>query len=298
MNAFLILNTSVTFSTMKSIPIHKLQERVDIGLEINYATADEIKRKVDVLGAHRDDHYIFFLIEKGTASLMIDFSKISLPEKHLYYILPGQVHHRINVNNACGWFLAVDTALIANEYREIFEDRLLLQQPYEVTAELYERLGKLLNLLSDACRGNRDDQFFKQHIYGILNSFLAVCAAGYSKTSNAIRFTSQPKQIAQNFKRLLSENYKTEKSPSAYAAMLNISGSYLNEALNKVTGLPVSYWITKEIMLEAKRLLYYTQLNVKEIAHQLGYDDHTYFSRLFKKSEGLTPLEFRQGYRE
>lgn len=283
---------------MKSIPVHKLQERVDIGLDIHYATADEIKRKVDKLGAHRDDHYVMFMIDKGTASVMIDFTRVLLPEQHIYYILPGQVHHRIDINMACGWFLAVDTSLIANEYREVFENHLLLQQPCGLSAELYEKCSQILHLLHDACNFNRDDPFFKQHMYGLLNSYLAIAASGYSKTKNCIGQLSQPKIIAQNFKRLLSEHYKTEKSPSAYAAMLNISGSYLNEVLNKVTGFSVSYWITQEIMLEAKRLLYHTSLNVKEISFQLGYDDHTYFSRLFKKSENITPLEFRQRYRE
>ena len=51
-------------------------------------------------------------------------------------------------------------------------------------------------------------------------------------------------------------------------------------------------------MLEAKRLLYYSEQNVKEIAHALGYDDHAYFSRLFKKSESVTPLSFRAAYRK
>jgi len=80
--------------------------------------------------------------------------------------------------------------------------------------------------------------------------------------------------------------------------MLNVSETYLNEALKKVTGLSVSYWIQQEVLLEAKRLLYYSEMNVKEIAHTLGYTDHTYFSRLFKKTEGTTPLLFRTHYRK
>ena len=54
----------------------------------------------------------------------------------------------------------------------------------------------------------------------------------------------------------------------------------------------------QEIMLEAKRLLYHSNCSVKEIAHELGYEDHTYFSRLFKKTVGDTPGEFRRHYRE
>lgn len=105
-------------------------------------------------------------------------------------------------------------------------------------------------------------------------------------------------EIVQQFKRLLVDNICSVKSPSAYAEMLRVSESYLNESLKKITGMSVSYWILNEAVLEAKRLLYYSQLNVKEIAHKLGYDDHTYFSRIFKKAEGITPLSFRTSYRK
>jgi AraC family transcriptional activator of pobA len=52
----------------------------------------------------------------------------------------------------------------------------------------------------------------------------------------------------------------------------------------------------QEVVLEAKRLLYYSRLNVKEIAYELGYEDHTYFSRLFKQNTEMTPLAFRRIY--
>lgn len=103
-------------------------------------------------------------------------------------------------------------------------------------------------------------------------------------------------ELSQQFKKLLARHVQTQKSPSAYAAMLNVSETYLNEALKKTTGLSVSYWILNEVMLEAKRLLYYSDQNVKQIAHNLGYEDHAYFSRLFKKAEGVTPLTFRDCY--
>jgi YesN/AraC family two-component response regulator len=47
-------------------------------------------------------------------------------------------------------------------------------------------------------------------------------------------------------------------------------------------------------MLEAKRLLFHSSKSVKEIAHDLGYEDHSYFSRLFNKSTGMTALAFRK----
>jgi AraC-like DNA-binding protein len=63
-----------------------------------------------------------------------------------------------------------------------------------------------------------------------------------------------------------------------------------------VTGFTVSYWIQQQIMLEAKRLLCFSKLNVKVIAHALGYDVHTYFSKLYRQATEMTPLAFRDSY--
>jgi len=69
---------------------------------------------------------------------------------------------------------------------------------------------------------------------------------------------------------------------------------YLNEVSKEITGFIASYWIQNEVLLEAQRLLFYTNMDVKEIAFSLGYEDHTYFSRFFKKNLGCTAGQFRQ----
>ncbi|MDP9081534.1 MAG: helix-turn-helix domain-containing protein [Bacteroidota bacterium] len=283
---------------MKHIPIHKMQETANIGLLLHYTDEMRMKKKTDALGVHRDDHYIFFIIEGGSVVMAVDFTEVEIPERNIYYVLPGQVHCFADSRNANGWFMAIDTSLIPNEFREIFEDHLILQQSYLLSTEKYEQCHKLIRLLNDAYKSDPNEPFYLQTVYSLLNCFLGIAAAGYSNYLKNVKASSRPKQIVQDFKRLLSENFLVEKSPSVYAGMLNISGSYLNEALSKVTGLSVSYWINHQVILEAKRLLYYTQLTVKEIAHQLGYEDHTYFSRIFKNTEGKTPLAFRDSYRK
>ena len=51
------------------------------------------------------------------------------------------------------------------------------------------------------------------------------------------------------------------------------------------------------LILESKRLLAHSDLNVSEIAYQLGFEDPSYFTRLFRQVEGLSPREFREEYR-
>jgi AraC family transcriptional activator of pobA len=284
---------------MKDIPLHLLKDRTSLGLQIkHFKKGDLPDDEVETLGAHRDDHYIFFVLEQGTGSLMIDFREMRLAGSSLYYVLPTQVHHRIRNEIAEGWFIAVDTALISPECRNVFEGQLLLQQPHALTEEQLTQYSNLLVLLSEKYEEDDTDPFYIAVIHSLLQSFLGMAAHCYNHLPAARFKISRPVELSQKFKTLLVCNIRTIKSPRAYAAQLNVSESYLNEALKKTTGFPVSYWIQQEVMMEAKRLLYYSHLNVKEIAHLLGYADHSYFSRFFRKVVGISALAFREQYRK
>lgn len=100
-------------------------------------------------------------------------------------------------------------------------------------------------------------------------------------------------ELVRKFKNLLSLNIRTVKTPSAYASMLNVSTGHLNEVVKGITGSTLSYWIQQEIFTEAKRLLYHSDTDVKEIAYKLGFTDYAYFIRTFRKVCGLSPLKFR-----
>jgi len=281
---------------MKDIPVHQLHTRANSGVEIKHFKLGDIPKDIETLGAHRDDHYLFFLLEHGTASLMIDFQEMGFQASTIFYVLPGQVHHRIRNDLSEGWFIAIDTALVAPDYRNVFENQLLLQQPVVIDKTCLKQCHDLLSLLEEKYVENDQSAFYIPVIHSLLQSFLGIAAGLYSNCLNPQQHLSRPVQLSQQFKKHLAVNVRSLKSPSAYAAKLNVSESYLNEALKKTTGFSVSYWIQHEVMLEAKRLLFYSELNVKEIAHILGYEDHAYFSRLFKKALNITPLAFRAHY--
>ncbi len=64
--------------------------------------------------------------------------------------------------------------------------------------------------------------------------------------------------------------------------------------MKSATGKTAAKWIEETILIEAKYLLYQTTLSVSEIAMQVGHEDHSYFSRFFKKHEGLAPVQYQK----
>lgn len=245
--------------------------------------------------AHRNDNYLFIVSERGYASMNVDFNLIKFVERDVYFIAPGQVQDDVRANECDYWYIEVASALIPKEYLTVFENTSPFQVTRTMNAEEFEQCQAILHLLARQYAGNPDSVYYKQVLLELLYTFLSVIARKYTQI-NLLCNASRPQQIARDFKRLLVENMRSEKSPSLYADMLNISEAYLNEVVKKITGFTAGYWIRYHVILEAKRLLFHTDMHVKEIAYSLGYENYTYFSRLFKQTAGITPLAFRNQY--
>jgi AraC-like DNA-binding protein len=279
---------------MKPIPLDQLQAKTSLGFQVKSFYPDEsFDKKAKDLGAHRDDHYLFFLLKRGNGSLTIDWQQVNMGAGQLFYILPAQVHHHIRTRAAEGWFLAVDTSMVPPECRDVFEGKLDLQLPCTLNPTLLRQFTSLLTVLQQRYAENNNARLRIPAMHALLQSFVTMAAGSYDDVPATNQLLSRPAELCRQFKRLMAENIRTIKSPATYSNRLNVSLSYLNQSVKSMTGLPVRYWIQQEILVEAKRLLYHTQFNVKQIAYELGYEDAAYFSRFFRRSAGMSALAFR-----
>jgi AraC-like DNA-binding protein len=89
---------------------------------------------------------------------------------------------------------------------------------------------------------------------------------------------------------------KAVKSVSGYASQMNVSEKRLTAATTKTVGKSPKTIIDERVMLEVKRLLIHTNLSIKEIGYDLGFEDPAYFIKYFRKHTGKTPIEFRENH--
>lgn len=279
------------------IPVHRLPERTGLGIHVKrFINAN--KSDFAHLEAHRDEHYIFIVQECGYTEFIVDFKKVEINGFAVHYIMPGQVHEVKSAHQSSGLFLAIDTSLVDLKYRNIFEELVLQHQSLHPLPDQARQLIQCTELLIDLYDQPLQAVMQDQVLHSLVSVYIGMIAAVYQANEPVKdKRNPRPEIITREFKRLLSSQFKTLKSPGDYAEALCLSLSYLTEAVKSVSGFPVSYWIHQEVILEAKRLLYYSDMNVKEIAFSLGYEDHTYFSRLFAKVAECSPLQFRKQYR-
>lgn len=284
------------------IPIHRMNTQFPLGMEFSYMEVknepDEITLELHKNIVHRDDYYLFMFVDAVEAVFTIDFEEMQVSGNTVLYVCPGQVHVASSIKEAKGWSLAIDAMLVEKDYKNIFEGQFLTQKPITLDMSVSARMNEVAHLLHSTIQA-KPTAFSDRIILNLTNAFIGIIAEQYADRQDDLQHQkSRSALIAYQFKKLLSDNFRTLKSPTQYAQMLNYSLSHLNESVKNTTGFPVSYWIHQQIILEAKRLLYYTNMDVKEIAFSLGYDDHTYFSRLFSKFVGVSPSTFRRRFHE
>ncbi|MCJ7934222.1 MAG: AraC family transcriptional regulator [Chryseobacterium sp.] len=114
--------------------------------------------------------------------------------------------------------------------------------------------------------------------------------------NDLIKIPGSELDIFRDFSRFLEIHFREKHNVADYAELLHIAPKTLTHRFKSLHLDSPNQFIINRILLEAKRLLFYTDKPVKEIAYDLGYEDPAYFNRLFTNKTGSTPANFKKNY--
>lgn len=100
--------------------------------------------------------------------------------------------------------------------------------------------------------------------------------------------------VCNSFLELVFDNIGRNWQLADYASETNVSEEHLRKVVKRCTGKSPLEWINEARIIEAKSLLFNTLLSVNEVSQRVGIEDPAYFSRLFKKNTGITPVQYRE----
>lgn len=100
--------------------------------------------------------------------------------------------------------------------------------------------------------------------------------------------------LTQKIITYINSDLTADLSLKAMSDWLNVNASYLSTLFKKEVGIPLTDFVNRQRIEQAKKLLIVTELPMKIIAQQCGIPDIYYFSRLFKKRTGVTPKLYRE----
>jgi AraC-like DNA-binding protein/mannose-6-phosphate isomerase-like protein (cupin superfamily) len=240
-------------------------------------------------------HTLIF-ISSGQHVMKLGYQEFITTDNEIIVIPAGQIFSLENVNNIHkGYICQFHPNILIGKYgsREMLNDFDFLKisgNPKIILAP--EDLGAITNVLERLRKEYSETAFTDLNI---VQSYLI--ALFYEMNKNAIKTTkniSAAETITAKFKELIHDQIKTHHEVNYYASLLNITPNHLNKCVKTVTGKSAVKWIDDNIVLEAKYLLFQTTLTVGEIATQAGFEDQSYFSRFFKKLEGISPVQYRK----
>ncbi|WP_417942459.1 AraC family transcriptional regulator [Flavobacterium sp. RS13.1] len=283
---------------MKKYPVYSVENFScnDIHREFYVNTFREhFKSHSFVEEPHRHDSYLMVFFTDGSGIHEIDFDRFEIKKGSLFVLQPGQMHHW-SLSEDIEGFVIIFSQELYNLYfgKKNINDYNFYHSIHNRPEILFEasEISKILpyfNLLIE--ENSLHNNFQLDKMLNLLDCIHIEISRKYSETYSHQAHSYNIKISA--FEKLLEQHFKEEKSPSFYADKLNITLKHLSRICNEILQKTATEVIMDRVILEIKRMLTDKQLAVNEVASAIGYDDYSYFSRVFKKHTGVSPTAFR-----
>jgi len=241
----------------------------------------------------KNQFYQILYITEGQGSIRIDLSPLKVLSHKLFFIAPEQIY-QFDAENMKGISI-----LFSNQIFSLTDSNpnFLKNLPYfhSLTCEpSVKLLGKGIEEVSQSIERllyaySKDTPYREEYIRSHLRILLIDILRHFPCRSPSW----ESHEPMRKFELLLEEHYKVWKTPSKYAFELGITTNHLNYLCKTSSGKTAGELIRQRILLEAKKLLRHTALPILHIAHELHFEDSSYFSKFFKKYEGLSPETYR-----
>lgn len=258
-------------------------------------------RHKDISVPHKHNFYLAVLFTKGSGIHEVDFSSYEVKPGALFFLNPGQTHHWELSDNTDGYIFFHTQAFYDLHYTYNRLNSFPFYYSIYNSPCLYlnnvkkERVQSLFAMLLTEYTNQRI--LNKEYLTSVADLIYIESTRAY-ELQNPAMVNNKDKYYEKfrKFEELLEQHFIIEKSPSAYADMLNMTSKHLNRIVQAAVGKTASDVILERIMLEAKKHIILQKQGFAEIAYALGYDDYAYFSRLFTKKTGTTPSAFLKRY--
>lgn len=237
--------------------------------------------------------YTLFWCKEGSAEILIDENIFVLKASQLVTITSGQFHQLISVE---GELIALEFTLdffskSDSDIELIFHNGLFCHFGMNEVISIHQPsfFTETLSLIEKEI-----DEKPYQYLISIHSMVeLLLVEINRSKIANGDEIW-KPDALFLNFLESVRNHFSENYPVSRFADLLGTTEAKLNEVSKLHTNKTAQNVIYSLIISEAKRLLLYEKLSVKEIAYQLGFSDPFYFSNFFKKHTSLSPKDYQK----
>jgi AraC family transcriptional activator of pobA len=241
---------------------------------------------------HRHAYHELIWVREGHGRHLIDGEPLEFGPRTLTLIAKGQVHQFERAEGISGVVARFDDEWLAEEVgrRWLFTSQGCTSlSPPEDEAERFDALLGLLRVEVER-PATRESAELRRHLLSAALLWAQRWREAQLEEGGATR---SDVQLHQQFLEALERDFATDHDAGHYAGVLAVTAGTLSRTLTKLTGRTTKQLILERVILEAVRLLRFSDLSIKEIAARLGFSDQFAFSKAFKRQRGEAPLDLR-----
>jgi AraC-like DNA-binding protein len=241
--------------------------------------------------------YSIVLLENSEdARLELNTQEVDQPSNLISFQPPGQVSSWVRGEAQRGFILYFQPEFLSGRVGPLIQEFPFFQ-PFRtnvwlVTSTEKARLRNHFERLVEFF--NATHSYRVPILQALLTALLYDCNGLYEKYQAGYNNSSSKTLLALKFVQLVEQQFLIRQTVQEYAKLLGVSPNYLSQAVSVSLGRGAYEIIVDRILVEAKKLLRYTELSIAEVASYLGFEEPTHFTRFFKRSLSLTPFEYRQ----
>lgn len=282
----------------KTIQLIHLANRHEAGIHYKFISGSALCGYGQIA---MENGFYFLIVTNGTASISAGDSSSTVSANSLIVLTPGLDTFLTDMTSEFAmsclyiepeYFDTIDAGQII--YNQISQLSTGSQQPgiflldTEQTGYLLQTMGLFSERLDNMCM-YRDGAV--RHLCSFL--MLQISNIVYLSNSNPSSYIKRSTEIFRNFRRLAIHSYRKHHTIKFYADKLNITTTYLSRIVKQTTGHTVYFHISELLCADARKMLEYSDKDIKEIADLLGFADQSVFCKFFTRKTGMPPLKFR-----
>jgi AraC-like DNA-binding protein len=248
---------------------------------------------------HRVNFYQILFISKGHGKHFIDFQSHPYKEKTVLFTSKGQIQ-AFEIRPETDGFLILFTEAFLSK-NMVHSDILSFSRLYNYhihppVIQADDAPGNVFHTIIKEIYSEYalSDPFAKEEILRLLLKLLLLKAERIKRTLIPEEKNSEQFKKFGQFRNLVETHYFETRNAKDYAIMMHMSYHHLNEISKSITGNTAKAFIDNFLILEIKRHLAVSDISVKELAYETGFDEPTNFVKYFKKHMGLSPSRFKK----
>ena len=237
--------------------------------------------------------YVLVLCTSGSATITVDEDDFELYPNDVITITSGQIHYSKKLAQAEGFILEFTLDFFCKDDKDIeliFHNGLFchfaMNEVIRINNDFIEK--QLLTIQQEL---NEKPYQYLTSVHSRIELILVEINRAKITKGDEIW---KPDALFLKFLEAVRDNFEKDYSVSQFAEMLQTTEIKLNELAKIHTGKTAQNVIYSLVVSEAKRLLIYENLSVKEVAFKLGFSDPFYFSNFFKKQTNVSPKLYKE----